>query len=250
MQRIRIVTAGAFLSAMLFVSGLAGGSALAQTAAAGKPLELLKIEHSAPAGRLHARSAVKSAARSSHKTRLAAKTRTKQHHFAARTKRPHAPVLTAETTAPADIPQPVNPGPQAETAAAVPTPLPASTLTAQTPSEVVVAGQTVQVTSPNEVNSMDLAASDHAANDHAGDDHVAQTTDAAPSIASAAPPPPEAADAQSKAGSLTAAAAEPHQSKVGSTSWLLQVMAALGGAVTAGSLAWFLIGSTPQRTYG
>jgi hypothetical protein len=27
-------------------------------------------------------------------------------------------------------------------------------------------------------------------------------------------------------------------------------MAALAGAVAAGSIAWFLIGSAPQRTYG
>ena len=39
-------------------------------------------------------------------------------------------------------------------------------------------------------------------------------------------------------------------SDVGSTSWIMQVLAALGGAVAAGSVAWFLIGSTPQRTYG
>ena len=38
--------------------------------------------------------------------------------------------------------------------------------------------------------------------------------------------------------------------EVGSTSWILQVMAALGGAVAAGSVAWFLIGAAPQRTYG
>jgi hypothetical protein len=46
------------------------------------------------------------------------------------------------------------------------------------------------------------------------------------------------------------ATAQPQGGEVGSTSWILQVMAALGGAVAAGSVAWFLIGAAPQRTYG
>lgn len=37
---------------------------------------------------------------------------------------------------------------------------------------------------------------------------------------------------------------------VGSASWIAQVLAAFGGAVTAGAIAWFLIGSGPVRTYG
>ena len=37
---------------------------------------------------------------------------------------------------------------------------------------------------------------------------------------------------------------------VGSPGWIAQVMAALAGAVAAGTIAWFLIGSAPQRTYG
>jgi hypothetical protein len=37
---------------------------------------------------------------------------------------------------------------------------------------------------------------------------------------------------------------------VGSASWIAQVLAALGGAVTAGAVAWFLIGGGPARTYG
>lgn len=37
---------------------------------------------------------------------------------------------------------------------------------------------------------------------------------------------------------------------IGSASWIAQVLAALGGAVAAGTLAWFLIGGGPVRTYG
>jgi hypothetical protein len=41
------------------------------------------------------------------------------------------------------------------------------------------------------------------------------------------------------------------KSEVGSASWIAQVLAAFGGAVAAGAVAWFLIGgSRPIRTYG
>jgi hypothetical protein len=38
--------------------------------------------------------------------------------------------------------------------------------------------------------------------------------------------------------------------RVGSASWIAQVLAALGGAVTAGVVAWLLIAGRPVRTYG
>jgi hypothetical protein len=40
------------------------------------------------------------------------------------------------------------------------------------------------------------------------------------------------------------------ESAVGGASWIAQVLAALGGAVAAGAVAWFLIGGGPVRTYG
>jgi hypothetical protein len=39
-------------------------------------------------------------------------------------------------------------------------------------------------------------------------------------------------------------------SHIGSASWIAQVLAALGGAIAAGAVAWFLIGGGPVRTYG
>jgi len=111
------------------------------------------------------------------------------------------------------------------------------------PSQVVVAGQTVQVAAPDAVNEMDLAANNT----------TTQASDAAPSM-TARPALREIADAapKSDAKSDFVSAASPVQqsSDMGSPSWIMQVLAALGGAVTAGSVAWFLIGSTPQRTYG
>jgi len=48
--------------------------------------------------------------------------------------------------------------------------------------------------------------------------------------------------------SVTDAAARKNESPISKTSWYLETFAALGGAVAAGSIAWFLIGA-PQRTY-
>jgi hypothetical protein len=39
-------------------------------------------------------------------------------------------------------------------------------------------------------------------------------------------------------------------SMLGGVAWIAQVLAALGGALTAGIVAWFLIGAEPVRTYG
>jgi hypothetical protein len=48
----------------------------------------------------------------------------------------------------------------------------------------------------------------------------------------------------------TATPAADDPSPVGSFSWILHVLAALGGAVATGALAWFLISPAPQRNYG
>ncbi len=94
--------------------------------------------------------------------------------------------------------------------------------------ELVVDGRTVQVDSPTDVNAMDLAADKPSA--------AATKNDSADGTP-AAQPAAHATAVQSK-------------SPVGSASWIAQVMAALGGAVAAGSIAWFLIGSAPHRMYG
>jgi len=75
--------------------------------------------------------------------------------------------------------------------------------------------------------------------------------------AAAAPiSPPAAAVAATTAARNTAMVAEPDfvkasdprpKSPVGSASWMMQVMAALGGAIAAGTAAWFLIGRASPR---
>ena len=78
-----------------------------------------------------------------------------------------------------------------------------------------------------------------------------------PAAASEAAPAGNAAPAGSAPPAATAAlAAEMDPAKaevartkssIGSASWIMQIMAALGGAVAAGSAAWFLIGSASPR---
>jgi hypothetical protein len=96
-----------------------------------------------------------------------------------------------------------------------------------TPSAMEGNGQPAQVNSPNQPNPLDLAARHDTPSATAPNDQAAatpQTVLAAPVYQGANP-----AD---------------------SSSWIAQVLAALGGAAAAGMVAWFLIGSGPMRTYG
>lgn len=245
MLSIRIVSAGAVaaIAVVLAVSG-----ATAQTATsdqAGKPLSLLaglRPPHQAKThvAKTHEAKAIvhaKAAARAVKKTasrkpsaNAAIRLAGRKHKVAARqSERPPAqierPVQTAATAPPpnswpaADSSLPVTDAmPVADSAtAASQSAAPDSGLT---PSALVVNGQTVQVTSPDQVNEMDLADNNNAAASH---------------VAFAAPVQEDASQ---------------NASRVGSVSWIAQVLAALGGAVAAGSVAWFLIGSGPVRTYG
>jgi hypothetical protein len=96
----------------------------------------------------------------------------------------------------------------------------------------VIDGQTVRVASPDDANEIDLAIEQGALPAAAPAVKAANTETAAPA---------------DKSDSAAAAVSQTPSSKVGSASWLMQVMAALGAAVAAGSVAWFLIGSAPQR---
>lgn len=240
MQSIRIVTAGAFVSIVLFVSGTVTGNATAQTATngtPGKPLQLLKIvEHP---GKARPKPHAKVLARSSAKraVKIAARRKTYIHIAAAEQRRLHLPVEPASAPPPDDISPTAGAIAPVEAAVAAATPQPVAAQTEPAPSEVVVAGQTVQVASPDDVNEIDLAAND-------------ATASAGGAAPASAPPMREITEAEPKTNSLRAAEVQQTENEVGSTSWILQVMAALGGAVAAGSAAWFLIGSTPQRMYG
>ena len=254
MSNIRIAAAGA---ALLLLSGLTAGGAAAQTAtdqATGQPLQLLRWLHlTSQANKPTTRPRAKLAERKTLRT------------ASAFTKHRRLPVETAEATPPATTRPAVNPIAPMETtittATLVPAPQPALVPGVPVPNELVVAGQTVQVAPPDEVNELDIAAND------------TQPSASTVSPADTVSPPRaqyEVAEATSKSDSLIAApqqssasqvnnhvssqvssqARNRSDSQVGTASWIAQVLAALGGAVAAGSAAWFLIGVTPQRTYG
>ena len=252
MLRTRIAAVAA--AALFFVATTAITAATAQTATSqptGKPLQLLKIieKPSKTTTKSHAKAVAKSAVGRSSK--VAARPKKHAHLAALRRHRPQLPVQTAAATptpvpvpTPAPVPDAIwptaNPAMATEITAGTPAAQPAPA--APDPSEVVVAGQTVKVASPDEVNEIDLGAN-HAAQ---------QTSDAAPVSVAAGTPPNETSDAtpQTEAVKAFTVARTQQPNEVGTTSWILQVLAALGGAVTAGTVAWFLIGGTPQRTYG
>ena len=124
----------------------------------------------------------------------------------------------------------------------------------------MVGGQAVQVRSPDEANELDLAANDPGTTTSAPPSEAALSPGSTPLYNLAATSPPaeaDAAPAASAAAPLSAAAgvdpepakadvAQP-KSPIGSAFWIMQIMAALGGAAAAGSAAWFLIGSASPR---
>ena len=227
MLSIRIVTASA---AAAIAFALAVGGASAQTAAsnqAGKPLPLLAGLRPPPEIKAHAKKTSAKIAAAKH-TKLASKR--------------HNKIAVAQAEVPPAQPAPLAPpatvGPLADTAppadiVTTASPETATSDTETTPSTVVVGGQTVQVTSPDQVNQIDLAANDDGVTaatriDSSEKTQVMQTVLAAPAHE----------DASQNAGPISNA------------SWFAQVLAALGGAFAAGTVAWFLIGSGPVRTYG
>jgi hypothetical protein len=236
---MRVIVGGAI--GWLFICGLFGGQAAAQTASTepvGKPIQLLQLTHP-PEAKPHERSAAKRtskshlAAKKSASPKLASKESTSNGA-------PHVTAVVAAAAAPQAPPAPpsetawpvATQASVAESAAAVPATLQPGPAIAP-PSELVIDGQTVRVASPDDANEIDLATNEQGA-----------LPAAAPAVKAAST---ETAAPADKSDSAAAAVSQTPSSKVGSTSWLMQVMAALGAAVAAGSVAWFLIGSAPQR---
>ena len=234
MPSIRIAAAGA---ARCLLSGLTAGGAAAQTADrsdARKPLQLLHCYATSQPNNSKTKPHVKIAERKA------------VHTAAAATKHRRVRSEVAAATSPVSSRQAFNSATPAETTTAAtpatmmaPTPQPALSRDQLVPKELVVAGRTVQVASPDEVNELDLAAKDT----------QPPASNAPSDAASLVPANEHVAEAGSKSASLTAPPPQPSTSKVtsqvGSASWIAQVLAALGGAVAAGSAAWFLIGSRP-----
>jgi hypothetical protein len=237
MPRIRIATAGA---SILFFLAATLGSAAAQSEIAGpvgKPLPLLQFTQHKVKTRLP--SHPKLAAMPAKKKKVFRERIAK--HLAAK---PHRAIVDAR---PAPAAAPVASDAMSENSwstasaaspGALPTlapdrPTPAVT-TAQTvnadPDQIVTGSHSVQAALPNGL-------------DQAAPPAVPAKTQVETAAAAAAPVMHAMVV---RAEPQTASAPSP----IGGALWIEHVLAALGGAITAGAVAWFLIKPAPQRSYG
>ena len=234
MLNIRIITAGAMLVMM-------AGAAAAQTdgnAAPGKPVSLLQVllKPAKDKPKAHTKLAHRHTAKSTR--RLASR----KSHLAALSDDP-APAAATSPVAPQTAPAPEAAATAQSTPANVlPTDtaasLPAAAPTADaapgaqpapaqsSPSATVADGSAVQISSPDAVNAIDLAAD--------------ATQEAAPA--------PNTQSAEPMAASV--ALAQQDDGKSSRDVWYEELLATLGGAFAAASVAWLLIGFAPPRRDG
>jgi hypothetical protein len=217
MLNIRIITAGAM---MVMMTGVAAAQSDA-SAPAGKPISLLQ-------GLLHpAKQKLKAHTKSAHRqTTTFSRRASRKSHLLAQSDDPasaaSASPVAAQTTPAAEA------APTAETMAASAWPADTATsLPAASPladaaspgqpapaqsssSAMPVDGSAVQVSSPDEINAIDLAA-----------------------------------DASHPAAPAVVALAQQDDGQSNRDAWYEELLATLGGAFAAASVAWFLIGSVP-----
>ncbi len=241
MLRIRTVCAAALTAATLI---LAASGASAQTASSeqpGKPMPLLAgltPPHTAKTRTTKAHEA------KTHEAKAISHAKVAHKKTAVRTvrKSAHAPIVAAAQATDAAAP-PVNaqdtwPAPaQAEQAQPAQQNNAAASSTSDAipasddPNSVVMNGQSVEIASPDYLNDIDRTAGDGFP-------------------AASAPAQSDSADAAPASRAVFAAPAHKEGSRVGSVSWIAQMLAAIGGAAAAGTVAWFLIGTGPVRIYG
>jgi hypothetical protein len=266
MLTFRIVAAGAILFAMAGAASAQSDTSQAPSQDPGKPVSLLQMlfkpATAETSNTAEAPSAAEAPAPAA--TETTAHTRIVHrhwHHLRSASKKSHPAQNEAATTTPApqnDSAQTNVTPPSADTngvpaAATFDAPATASWPSAQAtasalsePSAMVVDGHTVQITSQDEINALDLAAS---------------------SAATDTPPQPAAgqadiaADAPATADNIAAADSKPADTPViafaeredtGNSRdvWYEDLLATLGGVLAAASAAWFLLGSAPPRRDG
>jgi hypothetical protein len=218
----RIVIASAVVPALLLATAV---GVLAQTASAptSKRVVLLRIVEQS-AAKVAPNAKMMTTAKPVAKHKFASRSRIRRYARLAGRYHPMQ-VRTSEEVRPAG-----------DTLAIPPTRLqPPAPPTAEQLGELFVGGHALQVASSAEVNEIDLVANSS----------LLQLNGAPPnSVAEDNPPTREIVATKSDFANV--AVTQRWGADVGSTSWILQVLAALGGAVTAGSVAWFLIGRRPE----
>jgi hypothetical protein len=258
MARIRIAAMGA---SCLLVLAATLGSAEAQTA--GSPLPLLQIDHAKTAVNPHHKAAAR-IARTKSADKPAPRHIARRVHAKTRVadagRDLPAPPATPPQSAPQNDSQNMWPAPAAAAAGNVAAPSGSSLPEGVTPVAPAAAPTTTVVTEPVvDSNPNGILNGGHA---------VPAALPAAVTPAASAPTPPPATAqpaAPSASASVKVAAAAPvapnptvramlfepsTPGPVGSASWLAHVLAALGGAIAAGAVAWLLIRPAPERRYG
>jgi hypothetical protein len=215
-MRKGVIIASVVLPALLLATEVS--SVLAQTASpTSKPIVLLRIVEQS-----NAKTTAKPVAR--HK--FASQSRIRRY---ARLPRRHHPVhanASEEVGPAADAPVVVPPAP-------LQSPAPPA---AEQLGKFVIGGNALRVASSAEVNELDLLANNS----------PLQSNGAPPnSVTEDNPPMREIAD-PAKSDFANVTVTQEWGADVGSASLILQVLAALSGAVTAGAVAWFLIRRRPE----
>jgi hypothetical protein len=223
---IRIITTITLAATVL---GAAITSAAAQIAAepVGRPLQLLQFVH--PKGKTKTPVHHKVAAKLERKPVISAKV----EHRPVTNRHVERRIVRRTIAAP---PKVIAAAPQATP------PVTNEAVVETDPNQIAAGSPTVQPASPDQVNAVDPAADNHqqTANEQTPSRQAPNT--ATPATAAAPQPAATAIVAR-------AVVEKPETpSPVGSASWIGQVLAALGGAVTAGIVAWFLIWPAPIRT--
>ena len=252
MPRLRIGTTVASCL-VIFAAAVAGAAAqTATTGAPGKPLPLLQLVHPKSKAKLraHPRIAAKFAKKARLKRRIAKRMPAKRHKAVVEASRAPTtapapvPAATAATAKPENIWPAVN-GATPDTgpggmAALAPRSAPAvatEPVIDTEPDAIMGTSHIVQPATPDDV----LAAG----NQQPATKTAPPANPVAAQIATADRAAPKPARVM-----MVKPAAQSDPSPVGSASWIAHVLAALGGAITAGAVAWFLIGPAPRRTYG
>jgi hypothetical protein len=263
MVRHRIIAASSVLLAVTI-----GSAAAQQETSAGKPLQILQFARHGAKAPLHPRArTMAKLAKPVQVKRHIAKTTVAKHHkmFAAihsHAVRPHkmaaapaaAPAPEAAQPTPAAPPATMWPAVNAAAPATVEMPVPPAApqnvtteqVVSDAPDDIAANGRVPPAAVPVQPN--DPPAETHAAAvetpapaQSAPPETAAVAQNAAPETA-AAPAQNAAAEPVVRAMVATPDPAESNaHSPIGSATWMMQVLAALGGAVAAGAVAWFLI---------
>jgi hypothetical protein len=214
-MRNGVIIASVVLPALLLATEVSSVLAQTTSAATSKPIVLLRIVEQSKA---------KTTAKPVARHRFASQSRIRRYARLARRHHPVQAHASEEVRSAADAP----------VAPSAPLQPPAPPAAEQL-GKFVVGGNALQVASSAEVNELDLPANNSLLPNGAAPNSVTEDN----------PPMREIADA-AKSDFANVTVTQEWGADVGSASWILQVLAALAGAVTAGAVAWFLIGLRPE----